>query len=184
MTVFDELLSYWRTSLALGEIPEGARVLDIGCGEGLLLRRAVSKGATGVGIDWMVPSSPPRAAGIEVVEGGFPEGLPSSMGEFDVIAGLAVLERIPEAGLDAFLAAVRERITPGGCVVLTVPSHHVDAALHLLIRLGVLDGISHEEHHGFRVKEVIPRFLRAGFVLHRHRRFQLGLNNLFVFRAS
>lgn len=184
MTVFDEVLSHWRTSVALREIPEGVRVLDIGCGEGQLLRRAVSKGATGVGIDRMAPSNFLHSDRIEVVKGGFPEDLPSSMGEFDVIAGLAVLEHIPEAELDSFLAAVRDRITPGGRVVLTVPSHHVDAVLHLLIRLGVLDGMSHEEHHGFRVKEVIPRFERASFVFHRHRRFQLGLNNLFVFRAS
>ena len=38
-----------------------------------------------------------------------------------------------------------------------------------------------EEHHGFTPSEVKPLFESAGFRLAIHKKFQLGLNNLFVF---
>jgi hypothetical protein len=51
----------------------------------------------------------------------------------------------------------------------------------MLLRLGVVDGMSLEEHHGFDVNEIPEIFENGGFVLMKWRKFQFGLNNLFVF---
>jgi hypothetical protein len=58
----------------------------------------------------------------------------------------------------------------------------VDRVLDVLIRLRVLDGMHEEEHHGFEASLTPGFFTAAGFELEKARRFQLGLNNLFVFR--
>jgi hypothetical protein len=39
-----------------------------------------------------------------------------------------------------------------------------------------------DEHHGFAVEKTPSLFCAVGLELVRHERFQLGLNNLFVFR--
>jgi SAM-dependent methyltransferase len=44
-----DLLARWRTTLAFKEIATDSRVLDIGCGGGLLLRRAAEKGINALG---------------------------------------------------------------------------------------------------------------------------------------
>jgi hypothetical protein len=39
-----------------------------------------------------------------------------------------------------------------------------------------------DQHYGFNPRQAISTFQQAGLVLERQSRFQLGLNNLFVFR--
>src|SRR5205823_3500813 len=56
--------------------------------------------------------------------------------------------------------------------------------VHALARVGLVAGMALHEHHGYAAQETPGRFADAGFSLERHERFQLGLNNLYVFRAS
>ena len=65
--------------------------------------------------------------------------------------------------------------------MITVPSPLVDRILDVMTALGLSKGMSLEEHFGFEPSEVKPLFLGCGFELLFHKRFQLGLNNLFVF---
>jgi hypothetical protein len=46
----------------------------------------------------------------------------------------------------------------------------------------LVDGMAFEEHYGFDVRTTPAVFTPHGFALIVRRRFQLGLNNLFVFR--
>jgi hypothetical protein len=46
----------------------------------------------------------------------------------------------------------------------------------------IVDGMRDDQHYGFDPHKAINTFQNAGLVLERHSRFQLGLNNLFVFR--
>jgi hypothetical protein len=49
--------------------------------------------------------------------------------------------------------------------------------------LGILSviGMSLEEHYGFNPSDVEPIFSTAGFTLKEHYKFQLGLNNIYIF---
>ena len=63
-----------------------------------------------------------------------------------------------------------------------VPSPSVDGILDVAIKLRLLDGMEAGEHHGFAPDEIVKAFVRAGFTVLATKRFQLGLNNLFVMR--
>jgi len=48
----------------------------------------------------------------------------------------------------------------------------------------LIDGMSLEEHHGYEVSQTTKIFSPPDFRLVLHRRFQLGLNHLFVFERT
>lgn len=181
MTLLDRGLQRWRIARARPFIPRGARLLDVGCHDAVLFRRLGSRLRGGVGIDPLAPPAAGLANGFQVVRGMFPADLPP--GElFDAVTCLAVLEHVPRSGQRDFLVACADRLMAGGVLVLTVPALAVDSILRWLRRLRLVDGMSLDQHHGYAPAETIPLAQAAGFVLVVHRRFQLGLNNLFVFR--
>jgi len=178
MKPLDRLLQRWRIVIAAPWIGSGARVLDIGSADGALFDHLRRRGATGVGID---PNSPlvPRADGVRLIRGLFPADAPD--GPFDAITMLAVLEHLPAASHAAVVGATARLLRDGGRLIVTVPEPAVDRIVHLLQRLRLAEGMSLEEHHGFSTAQTRTMFEPVGFALLRHRRFQLGLNNLFVF---
>jgi len=179
----DRILRDWRSRRTLPHIPPTARLLDIGCGDGSLLLTSGHRIRSGTGID---PAAPMHrnSPNLRFIRGLFPTDLPTTEPPFDVLTALAVLEHIPEAQLAPFAGAVAHWIRPGGRLILTVPAAAVDPILGVLKKLRLIDGMALEEHHGFDPGCVIPLFERHGFWLLRRRRFQLGLNNLFVFERS
>jgi hypothetical protein len=52
--------------------------------------------------------------------------------------------------------------------------------LHLLMRLHIIDGMEVHQHWGLRPSDIPGIFEKHGFQLVRRRRFELGLNHLFV----
>jgi len=179
---FDRVLQRWRVAKARRYIPAGARLLDIGCADGTLLRTLGASLRSGVGVD---PSLHERSehGGVVLLPGRFPESVPEGEA-FDVITLLAVLEHVPRADQPDWARACAERLAPGGLVVVTVPSHFVDPILFVLKSLRIIDGMGIEEHYGFRGSMTEPLFANAGFRLVRHQRFQGGLNHLFVFQKT
>lgn len=177
MTKIDRLLQRWRFAKAARFIPNGARVLDIGSDDGAMFEYLGERLGRGVGID---PAAPARSNGRWVVIGGrFPEDVPG--GRFDVITALAVLEHISDDALASFRDACIERLEPGGRFIATVPSPAVDRILHVLERFKLIHGMALHEHHGFEATSTPQVFSAPELRLMRARRFQLGLNHLFVF---
>jgi 2-polyprenyl-6-hydroxyphenyl methylase / 3-demethylubiquinone-9 3-methyltransferase len=95
--------------------PLGQRVLDAGCGGGLVSKGLAAAGASVVGVDISVPSL--EVAG-RAVRGGFHpvagalERLPFADGSFDAIVAADVLEHLPD--LPAAVAELARLLAPGG----------------------------------------------------------------------
>jgi 2-polyprenyl-3-methyl-5-hydroxy-6-metoxy-1,4-benzoquinol methylase len=179
MKVTDRALQQWRIRRALRWVRPGAHVLDVGCSEGELFRAAGRRIASGVGIDLLDPVDWRGGDGVVRRTGSFPTAVPP--GEtFDAIVMLAVVEHVEEPELKAWAHECVRLLRPGGRVVITVPAPAVDKILHVAMALHLLDGMEAHQHHGFDPTNVPDIFGAAGLRLETSRRFQLGLNNLFV----
>jgi 2-polyprenyl-3-methyl-5-hydroxy-6-metoxy-1,4-benzoquinol methylase len=172
VTPLDRALQRIRERVALPHIPSGARLLDVGCADGTLLRAAAGRIREGVGID---PDAPAGDARLQ--RGFFPDDLRVE-GQFDAIAMLAVFEHFAEADRPRVVEACRRLLRPGGRVVMTVPSPVVDRIVDVLRTLRLVHGMDIEAHHGYRTEETARHF--SGFRVVRHETFELGLNHLFV----
>lgn len=177
MRSLDRWLQSWRAAKALAWVRPGDRLLDVGCYDRVLMARAAERVAGAVGVDPLI--EPGESGKLRWVQGVFPGEVGFEAERFDCITMLAVLEHVEQP--DALASACAQVLAPGGRVVLTVPHPFVDTLLDALIRLGLADGMSEEEHHGFDVGSTQPLFEAAGFSLLEASSFQLGLNRLFVF---
>lgn len=180
MTFLDKYLQRWRMNKALPFIPIKSHLLDIGCFKGELLLAAQHKLAFGLGIDPLADDKV-LSEKLQCVKGNFPAHVPVGL-SFHAITALAVFEHIPTTEQPGFLKACSNFLKPGGFLIISVPDAKVDALLNILTRIKLVKGMSLEEHYGFEVASLIPMAKNVGFELHTHQKFQLGLNNLFVFK--
>lgn len=116
-----DLPPQWRHSLLLQAdrlikvLSPGARVLEIGCGEGLLLEELSRRGLCVVGIEPSVAASAAaRDRNLDVYTGYFPDT--PIMGSFDAIVMSHVLEHLPRPA--ETLAAIDRILSSGGYVLL------------------------------------------------------------------
>jgi 2-polyprenyl-3-methyl-5-hydroxy-6-metoxy-1,4-benzoquinol methylase len=179
MKPLDRFLQRWRIDKVEPLIPEGARVLDIGCADGALFHQLEGKIAGGVGIDPTLDA--PTAEGkFRYLPGHFPDAVPD--GEtFDVITALAILEHVPDDQQRPFAEGCARHLKQGGRLLITVPGPLVDKILDVLMALKILDGMAAEEHHGFEPHHTPGIFNPVGLKLIKHAKFQLGLNNFYAF---
>lgn len=182
MKIIDIILQKWRNSMAVPFITTGAKVLDIGCADQSLFELLGPKISFGVGIDPNLRNIENKRGNIELIAGSFPMDLPAKFENFDTITVLAVLEHIPESDIPEFVKSCVNRLKPAGVIIITVPSKQVDYILAVLKFIKAVDGMELEQHHGFDPHQVIPYFSTEGLKMVKNQKFQLGLNNLFVFR--
>ena len=180
MRLVDRLLQRWRFKLTRPWASAGAKVLDIGCHQGEFLKSLGGRIGASVGMD-------PLAAAVacptyRLLSESFQPPAPFDDASFDMIVLMATLEHIRDK--PALRNECSRLLCPGGRVVVTVPSLRVDAIVAMLRRLKLADGMSLEEHHGFDPRLTPSLFTSCGFEFEYSRRFQLGLNHLFVFRKK
>jgi SAM-dependent methyltransferase len=180
MKLLDRVLQAWRIPKAEQFIAPGSRVLDIGSHDGVLFRALGSRISSGLGIDPAL-DSPRRIGNASLVRGFFPDDMPEAE-PFDVVTMLAVLEHFPASRYAVLREGCARFLKPGGHLIITVPSPLVDRILDVLRAMRLVEGMSLEEHHGFQVRQTPEVFPLPEFELIYRERFQLGLNNLFVFR--
>lgn len=109
----------------------GERILDLGCGDGVLTQQLVEAGASVIGVDAsepMVAAAVARGLDARVVDA---RHLAFDV-EFDAVFSNAVLHWIPEA--DAVLAGVRRALRPGGRFVAEFGGHTNVAAIVVALR--------------------------------------------------
>src|SRR5579862_9801463 len=182
MKRLDRLLQRWRISKVRPYIAPGSRVLDIGCADGELFRRITAVGE-GVGIDPDLPESVQPCPKAVLLKGLYPQALPDDQ-PFDAITLLAVLEHVPQEQQRALAMTCAQHLKPGGHLIITVPSPSVDVILAVLRALRLIHGMALEQHYGYDPRQTATIFAVPGLELIEARKFQIGLNNLFVFRKT
>lgn len=180
MTYLDRYLQIARINHARPFINKGDRILDIGSMDDTLFRSLAGYIGYSVGIDPLIPFVI-KTPNYELIPGSFPDVCPLG-NTYDTITLLAVLEHIPIDAQVTFAAACATFLRPGGRLIITVPSPRVDKILNILMKLKLVEGMSTEQHYGYDTSSTPSIFTPHGFKLIQHTNFQLGLNNLFVFK--
>ncbi|MEZ4390664.1 MAG: methyltransferase domain-containing protein [Polyangiales bacterium] len=129
--------------LALLELPPGARVLDLGCGKGEVLRRVIARyGAHGVGVDRSPAmldeararlASVPPPASFTLREQAL-EDLDPGVGDYDLVINLGA---IPDGGYRAMLRAMKAHARPGGKLLVGEGFWARDPAPEYLASFGI-----------------------------------------------
>ncbi|MCD2260103.1 class I SAM-dependent methyltransferase [Psychroserpens luteolus] len=180
MKFLDRVLRDWRIKQGSHYIRSNDKVLDIGCFDGHLFQSLKNKPIQpSIGLDPLLTDTIKQGKHT-LIPGKFPEAIPEDT-QFDCIVMLAVLEHIPREQQLLFNEDFNKLLKPLGRVIITVPSPLVDHILTILTTLKLVDGMSLDEHYGFKTKEVYTLLDKQQFKLLTHKKFQLGLNNLFVF---
>lgn len=176
--LLDRLFQRWRVRKIRPYLLPGDRVLDIGCSDGILFRSV--SGIHGVGVDPTLPESS-SIDGVELIKGSYPEAVPEGE-EFDKLCMLAVFEHIPTNKQSEVATCCFHHLKPNGYLIITVPSPAVDRILDILTFLHLVEAGEFHQHYGFKPCKIPALFEDAGLRLVKASRFQLGLNNLFVFQ--
>lgn len=158
-----------RTPLA------GRRLLDVGCGGGLLTEAATALGAQVTGID--MGKTPLAVARLHMQESGFEiEYLHSTAealarerpGAYDVVTCLEMLEHVPEPW--TIVQACRTLVKPGGTVFFSTINRNPKSFLLAIVGaeyvLNLLPRGTHEYRKLIRPSELEAWSREAGLVLH------------------
>jgi trans-aconitate methyltransferase len=142
----------------------GERILDLGCGDGMLTKKLVDFGCQVVAVDSSAPQvEAARSLGLDahVFSG---EALPYQE-EFDAVFSNAVLHWIKNA--DAMILGVYRSLRPGGRFVAECGGygcvHKIRIALVQALELRGLDGEARVPWHFPTPGEYATRLERAGF---------------------
>jgi SAM-dependent methyltransferase len=142
----------------LAGVPESTRVLDAGCGEGVLVEECRARLAI-EGLDANYSSDHVRRGSI--LE------LPYGDGTFQRALCLDVLEHLTCADQPRALAELFRVLAPGGELLVTVPNlAHLQSRVHFLVRGRLIRTANLTRHPGDRpVAEYLELAARAGFRL-------------------
>jgi 2-polyprenyl-6-hydroxyphenyl methylase/3-demethylubiquinone-9 3-methyltransferase len=157
-----------RRDFLLAHLPAGARVLDVGCGEGAFSAAMAAAGARSVAVD--VADEPlrrlrarfPQLDDVRRAHVGAP--LPLADGEVDAAWAGEVIEHVVDAG--AFCSELRRVVRPGGPLLLTTPDHPLRLRLRLAVSARAFEEHFHPyaDHLRFFTARTLTRVLAdAGF---------------------
>lgn len=152
----------------------GKRLLDVGCGGGILSEAMAQRGADVTGID--MGEAPLSVARIHQLESGVAvdyrqstaEDLAASRpGEFDIVCCLEMLEHVPDPA--AVVEACAQLVVPGGSVYFSTINRNPKAFLFAIVGaehiLRLLPAGTHEYDKFIRPSELAGWLRRAGLVL-------------------
>jgi len=151
----------------------GLRVLDIGCGGGLLAEPMARLGASVTGIDVTAPAIAAASAHAAAMHLAIDyhtitaEDLAATDAQFDVIYASEVIEHV--ANRPAFIAAIARMLKPDGVVVITTINRSLRAlllakiALEYVVRL--VPAGTHDPTKFVRPDELRAEFAAAGILL-------------------
>ena len=130
-------------------VPHGARVLEVACNDGSLLRCLASEGFEVAGVDPATNlAAEARAGGLHVLSGFFPETSPE--GRFDAIIAMNVVAHTPDPR--GFMEGVRRALAPGGIAF-------IQTSQAMMLDRGEFDTVYHE-HYSFFTPASMQRLAR------------------------
>lgn len=149
----------WRVEARLltdlARLAPAARVLEIGCGGGGLLKHLGECGASAVGIETSQQAlTAARTRGFQLVHVGQSHALPFCAGSFDAILGQHVVEHLPD--VPAMLSECSRVLKPGGRLVLATPNAHYPDPAHFA---------DTDHNHIYAPDELCEIIGRTGFVV-------------------
>ena len=144
----------------------GERILDLGCGDGVLTEKIAASGASVVGVDAaadMVAAAQKRGLDARVADG----TMLDFKGEFDAVFSNAALHWMKDDP-DAAVSGVARALKPGGRFVGEMGGHGCVAAITIamiavLERHGIKDGAATIPWYFPTVDDYRARLERAGF---------------------
>lgn len=112
---YDEALGLLRS------MPQGSRLLDVGCGAGGFLHRAKQMGLSVSGIDFNSQRVKALSdAGFSVFQGSLPDFARGSTTPFDVVTMFEIIEHLDN--IADWLAATESVLKPGGLLIIGTPN--------------------------------------------------------------
>lgn len=156
----EEFSAYFRALMDdIARVRATGRLLDIGCGPGLLLEEARNRGYAAAGCDvsaWAVEAA--RRRGFDARTGVL-QALQYPEGAFDIVVANHTLEHIPEPL--PFLREARRLLAPGGLLAIGVPNH---ASLMSTVMGARWHSLLPDQHYWHFTPATLTRMLReAGF---------------------
>lgn len=184
MKKIDRVLQRYRYSVVEPFVPDNSDILDIGGFDGSFVLRLRNRINRGVCIDPYIEEK--KEGRIEFIRTEVTDRLPFPDESFDIVTMLAVYEHLDELREVVTSEAFRV-LRNNGLAILTVPAATVDIIIKFLYKVKIIDGMSAdgtlvEDHKNFHPSDTIKIFEGAGFKLKKWSRFQIGLNNLFIFQ--
>ncbi len=144
----------------------GERILDLGCGDGVLTEKIAASGAVVVGVDAaadMIAAATRRGLDARAMDGGKLD----FSSEFDAVFSNAALHWMKQER-DAVIAGVYRALKPGGRFVAEMGGHGCVAAITIALiavleRHGITDGATTIPWYFPTVDDYRARLERAGF---------------------
>jgi 2-polyprenyl-3-methyl-5-hydroxy-6-metoxy-1,4-benzoquinol methylase len=103
--------------------------------------------------------------------------------KFNIIVLLAVIEHIGFKDVFKLFKKFKKHLLPGGKIFLTTPTKIGKPILDIMAFFNILDKKNMEEHkHYWSKKEIFDLAKKNGFVIEKFSRFQLGMNQLSIFK--
>ena len=157
-------------TMALNSVPAGARVMDIGCGPGLVAAELAKKGCRVTGVDQWPPVDPAVFDAFHVWRE--PDPLAVDLREYDCVLLLDIIEHLtqPERFLDALRDATRSLGGRPQVIVTTGNVAFVIVRLQALLgqfnygKRGILD-LTHTRLYTFKTLRAL--FEQCGFLVTR-----------------
>jgi 2-polyprenyl-3-methyl-5-hydroxy-6-metoxy-1,4-benzoquinol methylase len=140
----------------LSELPQGVRVLDAGCGEGVLVEEFAAR----LNIEGIDPNY-----SSDRVRSGSLTALPYDDNTFERAICLDVLEHLTYEEQPKALRELHRVLRPGGELLVSIPNlAHLQSRIHFLLQGRLIRTASEEKHPGDRpVAEYVNLAERAGF---------------------